>query len=327
MEANPWTYSCIEFLRDALAEKLGRPASARQVKNTPTQWWVTDPCFSTLQRGVGLSRGYRSGFFINFTNYHCWENDNGRIKDSYGSIYFYTVHSKSSATLLRRNLISRPELLFLAARGSRHLRRGHYLSYASRSLARKSEKKTCNDYMKTSSHYTWRSFMEELEASSAAIARDLFPVLPSIGKAGTGEPSRGNDFMLLLSDLKWLHRKDDEAVYAAAKEIVGAGWNLFSCLYPWEPEKRRDAALRQTMERAGINKTCEYQLIAGAPSCECDDLPVQAAHIIPYALGGSDRPWNGLWLCPKHHRMTEGRLKGSRLPQNISKVNVCYTKA
>ena len=316
---------CVEFLRDALAEKLGRPAALRQVKNNPSQWWVTDPCFSILQRGIGASRDYRAGLYIDFDDYHYWQYGS-KIKGSHGSVYFYTVHSRSSAKMLKQNLSARPESILVSARESMHLRKGHYLAYASRSLAKKSKGKTWRDYMKVISCYTWSAFAEELDGKSSLLVRDLFPILPSAGRVGTGEAIRGHDFMLLLADLQWLHTEDDQAAYSAAKEIVNAGWNLFSCLYPWEPEKRRDAALRRTMEARKIEKSCEYHLISGSPPCECDDLPVQAAHIVPYALGGSDRPWNGLWLCPKHHRITEGFLKGSRLFQDINKVNVRYTK-
>ena len=53
---------------------------------------------------------------------------------------------------------------------------------------------------------------------------------------------------------------------------------------------------------------------------ECDGI-VQAAHIKPHHKGGSDKLTNGLWLCEKHHRMTEGKLTGSR---DLEHIDVKY---
>jgi hypothetical protein len=55
----------VAFLKDALAERLGRPAAIRVAKSRPSEWYIFDPCFSVIQRGVGSSnRGYRSGIQI-----------------------------------------------------------------------------------------------------------------------------------------------------------------------------------------------------------------------------------------------------------------------
>ena len=69
---------------------------------------------------------------------------------------------------------------------------------------------------------------------------------------------------------------------------------------------------------------CEYERIAGVPKLDCDGSAVEAAHIIAYARGGSDRAWNGVWLCAKHHRATEGRLSGRRSGQDLSDVQVRF---
>jgi len=69
-------------------------------------------------------------------------------------------------------------------------------------------------------------------------------------------------------------------------------------------------------------RPCEYARIADAPRAACDGTHVQAAHVIPYAHGGSDRAWNGLWLCGGHHRATEGRLAGRRDPGDLGRVAV-----
>ena len=73
------------------------------------------------------------------------------------------------------------------------------------------------------------------------------------------------------------------------------------------------------MRAAKIPIACEFASImdldrlvgAGEVSPLCRGER-QGAHIKPDALGGSDRPENGLWLCEYHHRATEGKLTGRR---------------
>jgi hypothetical protein len=38
----------------------------------------------------------------------------------------------------------------------------------------------------------------------------------------------------------------------------------------------------------------------------------EGAHIKPHKKGGSDKLPNGVWLCQRHHRLTEGKLDGKR---------------
>ena len=72
--------------------------------------------------------------------------------------------------------------------------------------------------------------------------------------------------------------------------------------------KKRDASLRRAMLSSPGLCDCEHEQIAGVPKTEGDGTAVEAAHIIPYARGGSDRAWNGVWLCAEHYRATEGKL-------------------
>lgn len=111
----------VSFLQDALAERLGRPAAIRAPKNDSSQWYLFDPCFSALQRGMGSSsRDYRSGI-------HIMDNE----------IRFYNVHCRPSAKLLRTNLLQRPEALLNAAEKTLHLRRHHLLYFRRDQKARK----------------------------------------------------------------------------------------------------------------------------------------------------------------------------------------------
>ncbi len=98
---------------------------------------------------------------------------------------------------------------------------------------------------------------------------------------------------------------------------------MFLCLYPIE---RRTAALARNMKVRRIPKVCEFAEIRGTAGSGISPLcpgAIQGAHIKPDALGGSDRPENGLWLCEFHHRETEGKIKGSRTDRAI---DVQYTK-
>ena len=93
-------------------------------------------------------------------------------------------------------------------------------------------------------------------------------------------------------------------------------------LYPSKPLFKRDASLNRSMQK--IERKCEFRAIQGLPQeildAGCDGI-VQAAHIKPHHKGGSDKLTNGLWLCEKHHRMTEGKLTGSR---DLEHIDVKY---
>ena len=300
----------VTFIKDALAERLGRPAATRGAKGKRSEWYVFDPCFSVIQRGAGSSsRGYRSG--IQIVN---------------GDISFYNVHSRTPARLLRTNLKQRPEAIINAAERCVHLRNDHYLHFSSRKKSRQTGGKRWADTVRIIESLEWNDFRQEIEDDLNGIVKDLFPELPSSGKAGTGEAVRGSDFCLLLADYNQIEfAVSDGLAEKRAAEVIDAAWHLFSCLYPWESPKKRDASLRRAMLSSPGLCECEYWRIAGVPASNCDGAAVEAAHIMPYARGGSDRAWNGIWLCPKHHRATEGKLSGRRSGRELSDVRVKYT--
>jgi 5-methylcytosine-specific restriction endonuclease McrA len=287
----------VAFLQEALAERLGRPASVRPVKGSPKQWYVFDPCFSVLQRGIGSnSRGYRSGIFVDVDE-----------------ICFLNVHSRAPAKLLRANLGREPEAILRAAEGSLGLRQYHYLHYSSRIASRRTGAKKWSDTIKVIESASWREFQRELAEDLSGLVRDMFPELPSAGKIGSGEPVRGSDFRLFLADYHRIElAKTDELAASRAANVVNAAWHLFACLYPWDSPRLRDSSLRRALLSKPGPLACEYQKILGAGDSACDGDGVQAAHVIPHSRGGSDRYWNGLWLCAKHHLMTEGRIAGGR---------------
>lgn len=286
---------------------MGRPAAIRVVKGNPSQWYIFDPAFSVLQRGVGSNpRGYRSGIFV----------DNHDIS-------FYNVHSRTPAMLLRRNLLQQPEALLVAAERSRHLRASHYLHFSSRAMSRGTEQKNWSDTVRVIESSSWSEFKRSISADPCSLIRDMFPDLPSAGRVGTGVPVRGSDFCLLLADCRMIESAESSEVSAdRAGDVVDAAWHLFACLYPWDSPKVRDATLRRAMLSMPGLLDCEYKKIANSDQSECDGSSVQAAHIVPHARGGSDRYWNGIWLCSKHHRMTEGRVAGSRSRANPVDLSV-----
>ncbi|MEO8461101.1 MAG: HNH endonuclease signature motif containing protein [Dokdonella sp.] len=169
-------------------------------------------------------------------------------------------------------------------------------------------------------------FRTQLRDEAMHIPSDLFPNLASVGLARTGDSLRGYYFELLLADRRSVpaDRKKLNVAVRNASTIVQAAWHLFACLYPWEPIAVRRAGLRRAMAGTLGVGACEYRSISNTPASRCDDTQVQAAHIVPYALGGNDRPWNGLWLCEKHHRETEGKISGRRDPSNLSRVTVRF---
>jgi 5-methylcytosine-specific restriction endonuclease McrA len=305
----------VAFLRDALAARLGRPAAIRAVKGSPSvwrdsaQWYIFDPSFSVLQRGLGSNpRGYRTGIFVGG-----------------GEISFYNVHSRTPALQLRKNLLQQPEGLLYAAEGTLHLRSSHYLHFSSRMACRKTGGKKWADTVRIIKTHSWKEFKQEIAQDPYALVRDMFPELPSAGKVGSGIPVRGSDFRLLLAEYRKIEvAKADEVAEDRAAQIINAAWHLFACLYPWESPRVRDASLRRALLSKPGLLHCEFRKILNSDHSECDGTQVEAAHIIPYSRGGSDRYWNGVWLCSKHHRMTEGRLSGRRSLSNPVELDVSF---
>ncbi|EDX82861.1 HNH endonuclease domain protein [Synechococcus sp. PCC 7335] len=299
----------VGFLKDALAERLGRPAASRAARGNLFEWYIIDPCFSVIQRVGSRRSGYRSGI---------------QVRD--GDISFYNVHSRTPAKQLKKNLKQRPEAIISAAEGCLHLRDYHYLHFCSRQVSRQTGARRWADTVRVIKSPEWEEFKAEIEKDLNSLVKDLFPELGSTGHVGTGEAMRGSDFSLFLADYQQIEFAVTDSLAAErAAAVIDAAWHLFSCLYTWEPVRRRDASLRRAMLSSPGLCDCEYERIAGVAKTACDGSAVEAAHIIPYARGGSDRAWNGVWLCSKHHRATEGKLSGRRTGPALSEVQVRFT--
>ncbi|NEQ51690.1 MAG: hypothetical protein F6K11_16375 [Leptolyngbya sp. SIO3F4] len=145
------------------------------------------------------------------------------------------------------------------------------MHYSSRKVSRQTGAKKWVDTVRVIEAPIWKDFKRELESDLSGLIKDLFPELPSAGRVGTGESVRGSDFCLLLADYHQIEfAKTDEMAVQRAAEVIDAAWHLFSCLYPWESPKKRDASLRRAMlSRPGL-RNCEYDQIIGAPKSDCD---------------------------------------------------------
>ena len=99
---------------------------------------------------------------------------------------------------------------------------------------------------------------------------------------------------------------------------------MFLWLYPSKPLFNRDASLNRNLQK--LVRQCEIKAIKNLPknilTTPCNGQ-IEGAHIKPHKLGGSDKLENGLWLCNKHHRMTEGKISGQR---SLTKIEVTYEK-
>jgi hypothetical protein len=273
----------------ALSRKLGRPAAARKVKNY-NEWWITDPVFSFIQRGMqkGVT-GYRAGFHYNS------ETD---------ELSFYLVHSRLMATFLKSNITT--EILVQVIDQTWRFRDTNYLYWSSR-VAKNQVDSQGIMTIQSLNLKLCKSQIRQFDKQHG-LANDLFPIHRR--KDGKKAIYEGNDFFVLLGENCITLSQQEIA------ELLDSSWQLFCCLYPTEPLERRAAALARSLRSAKISRECEYVTILGLPNARtiakrCAGQ-IQGAHIKPHAFGGSDKAENGLWLCEHHHRATEGKLQGTR---------------
>ena len=326
----------VNLLREAVSRKLGRPAFIRKVLNQ-SEWFVYDPVFSHVQRGKrGGYSGYRNGYRFN-------EQD---------GLMFATIHSPILAALLKANITL--DIVIDVLSQTRDLRKSHWLYWDSRFALKNKQ-----GYRLRVDADVLSELIDQLRDfdSDVGFVNDLFPRKPNTGKTGGEAPRAGNTFYLHLADSGRIRAASEEApdafwdeiggyqvvgidsstdqafpngalegVRRKIDEIVEASWPLFLCLYPIKPIEGRSASLARNMTVRGILKECEFSKIClpdgHGISGECRGT-IHGAHIKPDALGGSDRPENGLWLCQHHHRATEGSLKGAR---TLDEVNVHYVE-
>lgn len=251
---------------------------------------MNDPAFAYLQ--IGFKAGvtdYRAGFLV---------------ENNPDSISFGMFHAPTLAKLFRGNVSF--ESILAALDATKQYRRSNFLAYSSKRQARVGGN---NVRLEQVRYQDFRLQLIERD-EKYNLVKDLFPVLQNQGK-GTGKARKaGNDFILLLANKATLIARK-----ASVAQVIEATWPLFQSLYPKQSPRRRDAILAAKLRTSGIAQVCEFTRIIGRAKFKVGDTcegRVEGAHIKPDALGGSDEPSNGLWLCQRHHRATEGLLKGTR---------------
>jgi hypothetical protein len=274
---------------DAIGERLGRPAHSRKALNRD-EWYVYDPVLSFVQRGMRKGQtGYRVGYKIDSVS---------------REVSFVLEHSPIIARLFKHNLVL--SSMIAVVRSTEEFRRTHWVYRSSRQAVRLGFK---SHGIAGSSLAEFVSQLEEFDARYGFV-KDMFPKRPNTGKGGGTAPVAGNTFYLALADRPELFDSQH-----GVRLLVERSWPLFLCLYPVEPIEGRSASLARNMRVRGIPAVCEFGSIVFPESNSISPLcrgAIQGAHIKPDALGGSDRPENGVWLCEYHHRATEGKLAGRR---------------
>ena len=280
-----------ELIHEVLSEKLGRPAILRKVKNRGDSF-ITDPVFSYIQTADrNRRRDYRLGFQ--------WE-------PQYRCLWFYMVHNPIGAETFKQNLDVTD--LFEVIRKTASFRSAHKLLFSSKEAYRSTGNETMEFWSESVN-----KFQRELRAFDEAhdLKRDLFPKLPNRGKKRTTDRAwaAGNQFGLLLAT-----GGDNTFDKSTIKKIIDRSWPLFMALYPTQPIFKRDATLARQLKVKDPNKRCNVDHIKRLPKrikgAKCSGI-IDAAHIKPHRLGGSDKSENGIWLCRHHHQLTEGTLKGT----------------
>lgn len=282
----------IECLFDAVSQKLGREACVRQVKNEET-YFILDNAFSYFQKADRDRQvGYRAGYCINKGVTTLGAND----------LQFIMVHSPIMFSFFQQNF-DYATFRNMLEETAQYRKRSHYLQYVLYDKQRKNKETFVID------NKDINSFLKEVDAveEKYGFAKTI------LSSKNSSQHNLGNTFYL---ELAWRPRLRD------IPDIIDKTWDLFMWLYPSKPLFTRDASLYRSMQK--VERKCEFRSIQGLPQeildAECSGV-VQAAHIKPHSKGGSDKLTNGLWLCEKHHRMTEGRLTGSR---DLESIDVKY---
>jgi hypothetical protein len=236
------------------------------------QWYIVDPVFSHIAKA---RNAYRAGFKYYLSD------------DSLG---FSICHCPWAARLFKENM---SQEIMDSVIAKAHKRCGKTYAYWSS----RSQYKEGGDNVKE---------VDMFKAPNPATIdiKDLFWEVK-----GRPEIVKGNHFGL------YIQPKVSQCTQSEIDHVLADFWPLFSALYPAQPKWRRAASLSRNLVTAKIAKTCEVEMISGLPalirSIPCCDV-IEAAHIKPHHLGGSDLAENGLWLCKDHHRRTEGKLRGKR---------------
>jgi len=255
-----------------VSEKLGREAIFRKVNNRE-QYFILDLAFSYFQKADRNRRNdYRSGYL-----YY-------RVKDK-NYLLFVLAHSPIMTAFFKKNFdydIFRSIII-----DTNKFRDEHYMRF---------KRKGNQEEIRTNDFQEFLGKLDEIESSG--FVKSVF------AKSTTGKTGDGNIFGLRLSSD--FRPKD-------INKIIEKSWDLFLWLYPSKPIFQRNASLNRSLQK--IENKCEIGEINNLPDSihktACSGQ-TEGAHIKPHKKGGSDKLQNGVWLCQRHHRLTEGKLDGKR---------------
>jgi len=266
---------------EAVSEKLGREAIFRKVNNRE-EYFILDLAFSYFQKADRNRRNdYRSGYLY-------------LVHRGKNRLLFALAHTPIMSSFFKNNFDYETFRAIIA--NTAKYRDENYLRFSRKGI--KEEIRTPN----------LEVFLNQLdELNTSGFTKTVF------GKSKVGKTGIGNIFGLCLaSDF------NQEAI----GEIIQNSWDLFLWLYPSKPIFKRNASLNRSLQR--IDSECEFKKIKNLPKV-VKGTPcygqAEAAHIKSHKDGGSDKLQNGVWLCNFHHRLTEGKLDGSR---GVDKFEVEY---
>ncbi len=266
------TPEIVNDIVSAVSDKLGREAISRKVNNRE-EYFVLDLAFSYFQKADRNRRNdYRSGYLF-------FE------KDGKYYLLFVLAHTPIMTSFFKNNFDY--EVFKSIIKDTASYRDEHLLRF---------KKDGINERIKKTNIQEFLHELDEIEKNG--FTRSVF------GKDTKGKTGVGNIFVLSLG--RGFSKID-------VSKIIAQSWYLFLWLYPSKPVFTRNAALNRSLKK--IEAQCEIGKIKNIPknifSSVCS-VQIEAAHIKPHKQGGSDRLSNGIWLCNNHHRITEGKLEGSR---------------
>lgn len=258
---------------NAVSERLGREAIYRKVNNRE-EYFILDLSFSYFQKADRNRRNdYRSGYLY-------------LVHKRKKRLLFALAHTPIMLSFFKKNYDY--QIFRTIVADTAQYRDENYLRY----------KLECVQEVKfrTPDLDVFLNKVDELETSD--FVKTVF------SKSKTGKTGVGNIFGICLAS-----GCDDAGIVKA----IDASWPLFLWLYPSKPLFKRNAALNRSLQK--IDRVCEINKIKYVSQNILNTTclgQIEGAHIKPHKHGGSDRLENGIWLCTKHHRLTEGKLDGKR---------------
>jgi hypothetical protein len=257
---------------ETVSEKLGREAIFRRVNNRE-EYFILDLAFSYFQKADRNRRNdYRSGYLY-------------IVNKEKNRLLFALAHTPIMSSFFKNNFDYETFRTIIA--NTAKYRDENYLRFS---------RKGIKEEIRSPNLEVFLNRLDELE--TPGFIKTVF------GKSKVGKTGVGNIFgICLASDF------NQEAI----GEIIQNSWDLFLWLYPSKPVFKRNAFLNRSMQ--SIDSKCEIGKIKNLPKVVAETPcsgQVEGAHITPYKDGGSDKLQNGVWLCNAHHRLTEGKLDGSR---------------